>query len=289
MTAKVYTIASGKGGAGKTTTTVNLGTSLAGLGKKTIILDADIGMANLGLVLGLERSEVTLHEVLAGKADVKDAIYDGPNGLKVLPSGISLQGFQNADPERMIDVMGKLIESYDYMLIDAPAGISKDGVVPLAVADEVILVVNPEISSIADAMKTKVLAEMINSNVLGIVLNRVGTTTNELSSEKVENMLGCKILEAVPDDANIRNSSAFRVPVVVKYPDSSSSIAFKRLAASLAGVEMQTEATEVVGKDGFVDRLTNALFGAEEPVETEEVKVNKGFINRLINKLFGGA
>ena len=261
MTAKVYTIASGKGGAGKTTTTLNLGTSLAGLGKKTLILDADIGMANLGLLLGLEKSKVTLHEVLAGKADVKDAIYDGPNGVKVLPSGISLQGFQDADTEKMVDVMGDLVESYDYMIIDAPAGISKDGVVPLAVADDVILVVNPEISSIADAMKTKVLAEMINSNVLGMVLNRSGTTTTELSNEKVENLLDCKILEVVPDDANVRNASAFRVPVVIKYPDSPSSIAFKRLAASLAGIEMPDEIEEDEVKGGFVDRLARALFG----------------------------
>lgn len=261
MTAKVYTIASGKGGAGKTTTTVNLGTSLAGLGKKTLILDADIGMANLGLVLGLEKSEVTLHEVLAGTADVEDAIYDGPNGLKVLPSGISLQGFQNADPEKMIDVMGKLVEKYDYMLIDAPAGISKDGVVPLAIADDVILVVNPEMSSLADALKTKVLVEMIDSTVMGVVLNRVGTTTTELSKQKVESLLDARILETVPDDINVRNASAFRMPVVVKYPESPASISFKRLAASLAGVEMPVETEEVEKKEGFVDRLARALFG----------------------------
>ena len=141
---RAYTIASGKGGTGKTTVTVNLGTSLAQLGKETFILDADIGMANLGLVLGLESVPVTLHEVLAGKASVDDAIYEGPNGLKVVPSGISLQGFQNADPEKMKDVMRDLIGRSDFLLIDAPAGISKDGVVALAIADEVILVVNPE-------------------------------------------------------------------------------------------------------------------------------------------------
>lgn len=261
MTAKVYTIASGKGGAGKTTTTVNLGTCLAGLGKKTLILDADIGMANLGLVLGLEKSEVTLHEVLAGKADVKDAIYDGPNGLKVLPSGISLQGFQNSNPEMMTDVMGKLVENYDYMLIDAPAGISKDGVVPLAVADEVILVVNPEISSLADALKTKVLVEMIDSTVMGVVLNRVGTTATELSNQKVESLLDSKILQSVPEDPNVRNASAFRTPVVIKYPESSASIAFKRLAASLTGIEMPDEPDKSQVKEGFVDRLARALFG----------------------------
>jgi septum site-determining protein MinD len=78
---KVFTIASGKGGTGKTMTTANLGTALALLGKRTIILDADIGMANLGLVLGLEKSKITLHEVLAGKADISQAIYELPTGL----------------------------------------------------------------------------------------------------------------------------------------------------------------------------------------------------------------
>ncbi|MCL7411764.1 MAG: cell division ATPase MinD [Methanosarcinaceae archaeon] len=288
MTAKVYTIASGKGGVGKTTTTINLGTALAGLGKRTIVLDADIGMANLGLTLGLEKSEVTLHEVLAGKANVKDAIYDGPNGLKVLPSGISLQGFQNADPEKMVEVMGSLVENYDFMLIDAPAGISKDGVIPLAIADEVILVVNPEITSVADAMKTKVLTEMIDSNVLGVVINRGGTTTTELSNEKVAKLLDCNILEVVPDDVNIRNALAFRMPLVVKYPESPASIAFKRLAASLAGMEMPDEDEEVVDKDGFVNRLSLALFGSKVPDETEEVVVKKGFLDRLALALFGG-
>ena len=77
---KVYTIASGKGGTGKTTVSVNLGTMLAQLGKETFLMDADIGMANVGLLLGLQDAPVTLHEVLAGKANVNDAIYECPAG-----------------------------------------------------------------------------------------------------------------------------------------------------------------------------------------------------------------
>ena len=135
---RAYTIASGKGGTGKTTVTVNLGTALAQLGKETIIMDADIGMANLGLILGLEDVPVTLHEVLAGKASITEAIYEGPHGVKVVPSGLSLQGFQQANPEKMRDVMRDLVSRCDFLLIDAPAGISRDGVIPLAIADEVI-------------------------------------------------------------------------------------------------------------------------------------------------------
>ena len=81
---RVFTFASGKGGTGKTTMTINLGTSLAKFGKRTCIMDADIGMANLGLSIGLEDVPVTLHEVLAGKASIHDAIYEGPGGVQVV-------------------------------------------------------------------------------------------------------------------------------------------------------------------------------------------------------------
>jgi septum site-determining protein MinD len=239
---RAYTIASGKGGTGKTTVTVNLGTSLAQLGKETFILDADIGMANLGLVLGLE-----------------SAIYEGPNGLKVVPSGISLQGFQNADPEKMKDVMRDLIGRSDFLLIDAPAGISKDGVVALAIADEVILVVNPELSSMADALKTKILTEMVGGKVYGAILNRAGMENTELRRHSVEDVLGVRVIDMIPEDANVRRAAAYKTPVVIKYPTSGASRAFRRIAADLAGSEYKEEPVKV--QEGFVDRLARTLFG----------------------------
>ncbi|MDY6773992.1 MAG: AAA family ATPase, partial [Candidatus Nanohaloarchaea archaeon] len=103
--ARVYTIASGKGGTGKTTTTINLGTSLASLGKKTTVLDADLGMANLGLLLGLEEEPVTLHDVLSGDQRVKNAVYEGPEGLQVVPAGLTLEGFQKSDPAKLQEAL----------------------------------------------------------------------------------------------------------------------------------------------------------------------------------------
>src|SRR5690554_5885031 len=117
---RAYTIASGKGGTGKTTVTANLGAALAQHGRKTCIVDMDMGMANLALVLGLAETPVTLHEVLAGEASIRDAIYEGPYGLQIVPSGLSLRGFQNADPERLKDVMRDLTERCDFLLLDAP-------------------------------------------------------------------------------------------------------------------------------------------------------------------------
>ena len=257
---KVYTVASGKGGTGKTMTTVNLGTSLALLGRRTIALDADIGMANLGLVLGLEKSKITLHEVLAGKADISQAIYELPTGLKVVPSGISLQGFQNADPDRLQNVMGKLVAGAEFVLIDAPAGISKDGVIPLAIADEVLLVVNPELSSMADAVKTKVLTEMVGGTVGGIVLNRASAEKTELTSQKIGDIMGIRVLEVIPEDASVRRAAAFKTPVVVKYPDSPAAQAYKRLARKLSGAKKEEAPAEADKGEGFIDRLARSLF-----------------------------
>ncbi len=255
---RVFTFASGKGGTGKTTVTVNLGTSLAQFGKNTIIMDADIGMANLGLTIGLEDVPVTLHEVLAGKASINDAIYEGPAGVKVVPSGISLQGFQQANPERLKDVLADMVDRCDYLLIDAPAGISRDGVIPLAVADDVILVVNPELSSIVDALKTKILTEVVGGHVLGVIINRAGVEKPELVSQKMEKVLGVKVIGTIPEDPNIRRAASFKIPVVIKYPASGSSVAIKKIAASLSGITYDDKMVET--KDKFIERFAKVLF-----------------------------
>ncbi len=256
---KVYTIASGKGGTGKTTVSVNLGTMLAQLGKETYLMDADIGMANVGLSLGLQDAPVTLHEILAGKCTINDAVYEGPAGLKVIPSGISLQGFQQADQDKMRDVMGEIVKRCEFLLIDAPAGISKDGVVPLAVADEVILVVNPELASIVDALKIKILTEVVGGHVLGSIINRVDQEDSDILTKKMERVLGVNVLGIIPEDANVRRASSAKVPIVIKFPTSPASMAIKRIASDLAGVAYKEEA--VAGKrGGFLDRLSKALF-----------------------------
>nr|WP_321351685.1 cell division ATPase MinD [uncultured Methanoregula sp.] len=261
---KVYTIASGKGGTGKTMVSVNLGTMLAELGKKTYLMDADIGMANIGLLLGLQDAPMTLHEVLAGKGSIGEAIYEGPAGLKVIPSGISLQGFQQADPDRIRDVMTEIVKRCEFLLIDAPAGISRDGVIPLAIADEVILVVNPELSSIVDALKTKILTEVVGGHVRGIIVNRVDQEKTDLITRKMEKALGAKVIGIIPEDPNIRRASAAKTPIVIKYPDSPASKAIRKIASEMTGLNSVEEET-VTAKPGFIDRFTKALFRKKQP------------------------
>jgi septum site-determining protein MinD len=257
---KVYTIASGKGGTGKTTTSANLATCLAELGKETYVMDADMGMANLGLIMGLEDTPITLHEVLAGKAKVSEAVYEGPFGVKVVPSGISLKGFQNADPDRLRDVMRELIGVCEFLIIDAPAGISRDGVIPLAIADEVILIVNPELSSMVDALKTKILTELVGGSVKGVILTRATMENTEVSKQKMEEVLGVKVIGIIPEDQNVRRAAAYKAPIVVRYPDSGASKAYKRIAANLAGTPYVENQDKVSSRESFIDRMARSIF-----------------------------
>jgi len=264
---KVYTIASGKGGTGKTTIALNVGTALAMLGKKTLIMDCDVSMANLGLLVDFKHTK-TLHDVLAGDAEIDDAIYTGPGGVDIVPGGISIKGFQKSDPELLKRVMSDLLGKYDFVIIDAAAGLSKEVIVPLSLADEVILVVNPEIPSIVDALKTKVVAEMVGSKVGGAILNRVIGEKIELTRDKISELLEVPILETVPEDINVKKAAAAKMPLVLWSPEAPAARSFKRVAARLAGEPVPEDAE--ARRERFISKLVRAIFGdASEGGKTE--------------------
>ncbi|WP_340817745.1 cell division ATPase MinD [Methanolobus sp. WCC4] len=244
MTATIFTIVSGKGGVGTTTAAINLSAAIAGFAKKTLIIDADIGMPTIGLMLGLDTSKATLHDVLAGTADLKDAIYDGPNNMHVLPGSISLHSFLNADTDPISEIIDGLKDKYDFIVIDSPTGINKNSLFAISLADELIQVVNPDIASLAGAMKIKTISDNMGKQFRGIFLNRTGVTPNELSKERVETALGLKILGEIQEENNVKNSLAFKAPVVVKYPGSSASVGFNKEAAEIAGIKVPAAVNE---------------------------------------------
>jgi septum site-determining protein MinD len=241
MTATIFTIVSGKGGAGTSTAAINLGVALAGFAKKTLIIDADIGMPAIGLMLGLETSKASIHEVLAGSSELKSAIYDGPNNMHILPGSISLQGFVNANTDVIGDIVESVKEKYDYIILDSPTGINKNSLLAISLADEIIQLVNPDIVSLAGAMKIKAVSDNMGKQFRGVLLNRTGVTQNEISAERIETTLGLKILSTMPEEKNVKNSLAFKAPVVIKYPGSQIAISFNRLAAEIAGIKVSAE------------------------------------------------
>ncbi|RLG36922.1 MAG: septum site-determining protein MinD [Candidatus Alkanophagales archaeon] len=266
---RVYTIASGKGGTGKTTLALNIGTALAMLGNKTLVMDCDVSMANLELLVDFGGHRRTLHDVLAGDAEIDDAIYTGPGGVDIVPGGISIKGFQKANPEHLKHVMSDLLGKYDFVIIDAAAGLSKEVIVPLSLADEVILVVNPEIPSIVDALKTKAVAEMVGSRVENAILNKVVGEKIELTRDKISELLEVTIIETIPEDINVRKAAAMKIPLVLWNPEAPAARSFKRIAAKLAG-EYVPEEEELTKKESFINKLIKAVFGDE--MKKAEVK-----------------
>ncbi len=253
-------IGSGKGGVGKTALAANLGIALAQLGKDVTILDADIEMANLELHLGLEGMKNTLHNVLADEVDIKSSVYQGPGGVKVIPAGISLDGLRKADPDKLKDVLKVQIESTEILLIDAPAGLGKSVITALAAAQQVVIVVIPEVSSMSDALKTKIVAKKLGTNILGTVINRAGyDVKTDLTSQEVEAILELKVLGTIPDDVEMRRATTFGQPLLLRSPNSPAAMAIKRLATELIGEKYDTEAAG----EGMMKRFFGGVFGGK--------------------------
>jgi septum site-determining protein MinD len=231
------TVASGKGGVGKTVLTASLGAAIAGFGKDVTVLDADIEMANLELHFGLEGMKTTLYDVLHSDANIKDAVYKSPSGVKVVPSGISLYKVRKAELVKLKDILEELLESTDVLLIDTPPGIGSEVVAVLAAGQELLLVVTPEFTSMPGALKTKEVAKKLGVHVLGVVVNRAGYNESDLKVEEVESILGLKVLGVVPEDLEVRLSVVAGQPIVIRRPDSPAALAIKKLAAELIGVK----------------------------------------------------
>ncbi len=261
--ATAIAIASGKGGTGKTTIAANLAVALAKLGKKVAVLDADIAMANLELIMGLEGKPVTLNDVLAGKASIREAIYKGPEGVLVIPAGVSLEKFRRANPEKLEEVLKEINDLVDILIIDCPAGIGKETLIALSASDGVILVVNPEISSISDALKVIAIAKRLGTQILGAIVNRVSNESTELSVKAIQTILEVPVLGVVPEDPHVRKAAAFGTPLVIMYPDSPATQAIMKIAAKLIGEKYEAKIKEKK-KEGFISKLLKGLFGGRK-------------------------
>ena len=257
------TIASGKGGVGKTTVTANLGIALTRLGYHVCLVDADVAMANLSLLLGMHSSPITLHDVLLGEASVQDALYEGPEGVKFIPSGLSLENYRRVDTERLGSVVQSIAPMFDYVLLDAPAGIEKNVLSSLAAAEEVLLVTQPTSASIADVLKIKITTQRLGAKPIGVVLNFVLREKGEVSEDEVSKMLELPVLGIIPFDDEVRRSFMQEKvsPVVVRKPNAPASLAFAKAALRVAGKPVESVAQE---KAGLIQSLLNSfrsLFG----------------------------
>ena len=271
--ARIITIASGKGGVGKTTLTANLGIALSQMGKRVLLVDADIAMANLSLLLGMQSSPITLHDVLLGESAIDDAIYDGPAGSNFIPSGLSLESYRRVDSERLESVVRSVAEKYDFILLDAPAGIEKNVMAALAAADEILLLTVADSPSIADVLKIKLTAQRLGSNPIGVVLNLSTGEKGEIGSDDIMKMLELPVYGVIPFDPEVRRSFMQEKvqPVILRKPNSPASIAIRKIAAKIAGVKIESFYVQEKRK-GFLSRLAGLFKRGKKTPKAAEIK-----------------
>ena len=232
--ATVYAVASAKGGVGKTTTTAALATVLAESGADAVAIDADLGMANLADVIGVTPGEATVHDVLAGDADPTAAVHEGPSGLRVVPGATDLDAYAAADPAGLRGIV-EAFDGADYVFVDAGAGLSHDSSLPLAIADETLLVSTPERSALGDTEKTRQLTERLGGTVAGAAVTRVTDDADEV----VTALLDAPVLGRVPEDEAVARAAAANRPLLAVAPDAPATRAYRDLARALTGADVE--------------------------------------------------
>ena len=234
---EVIVITSGKGGVGKTTTTANIGTGLAQLGKKVILIDTDIGLRNLDVVMGLENRIVyNLVDVIEGNCRLKQAIIRDRKypELYLIPSA-QTKDKTAVNPEQMKKLTEELNEEFDYILLDCPAGIEQGFLNAIAGATRAIVVTTPEVSAIRDADRVIGLLESAQMEQIQLIINRIRIDMvrrgDMMSMEDVKEILAVELLGIVPDDEQIVISTNRGEPLIGT--DSPAGIAYSNICKRL--------------------------------------------------------
>jgi flagellar biosynthesis protein FlhG len=244
--ATVIAVASGKGGVGKTNVAVNLSVALARLGHRVGLVDADFGLGNVDVLLGLT-PERHIGQLLSGEASLEEVLVHGPAGMNILPASSGLRELTNFTPAQraiVADVFTRLRRMFDFLLIDTAAGISDTVIDTILLADRVTVVTSMEPAAIVDAYATvKVLTGIAPATEIGIVVNRVRSAEDASVAYKQLEMAslrflrrGLKLYGFVTDDVALREAVLIQRAVVDDAPQADASRCFRMLAARLAGL-----------------------------------------------------
>jgi len=256
--AKVFVITSGKGGVGKTTTTANLGAGLATRGKRTLLIDADIGLRNLDVVMGLENRIVyDLIDVIEGRCRMNQAFIKDKRceNLYLLPAA-QTRDKDAINPEQMKTLIDTLKVEFDYIIIDCPAGIEQGFKNAISGADQAFIVTTPEISAVRDADRIIGLLEANEIRNSKLIVNRIKINMvkegNMLDVPDIKDILAIDVIGVIPDDENIVISTNKGEPLVYK-GSSMAAQAYNNISQRVLGDEV--EFLNLTVDEGIFSRL----------------------------------
>ncbi len=246
-------VISGKGGVGKTTTAINLAGALNDYGKDVIVVDGNLTTPNIGIHLGNPILPITLNHVLQGRNHISEAIYESTGGMKVIPSSISLSDLKKTDPENLSRILRSLYGLTDIVVLDGSAGLGKEATMNIDAVDEILIVTNPELPAVTDALKTIRMAEELGKKILGVIVCRTKEDYGDLADKNIEALLDYKILATIPEDKSVREALNKKDLVISVSPKSKVSLAYRKLAAGLIGEDFSKQ------KKGFFKKIFEKL------------------------------
>ncbi|KOP67653.1 cobyrinic acid a,c-diamide synthase [Bacillus sp. FJAT-18019] len=263
-TAKIITVSSGKGGVGKSNFTLNFALTMQAMGKKVLVFDADIGMANIDVLMGVS-SQYSLYHLLRGEKKIEDVIQYGPNKLPFIAGGSGLadmMSLSEAEMDYFITEIERIASEMDYIIFDTGAGLSKENMKFIVSADQCLVVTTPEPTSITDAYALiKVVHGMDNQVPFSLVVNRAG---DEQEAREAANKiiltaqrfldLDIQLLGSIADDTHVVQAVKRQVPFTAAYPRCNASSDIRRIALRYMAVPTATESETPKGIKGFMSR-----------------------------------
>jgi septum site-determining protein MinD len=236
--ARVIGVFSGKGGVGKTTTTVNIGAAFSyDFGKNVTVIDTNTSSSCLSLHLGMHYAPLTINNVLRNEVKYDDAIEKHGSGMRVMPASIRLQD-SFVDLSALPNIIKEASKDSDIVLLDTAPSIGDETLWSLKACNEAIIVTNPDLPSVVEALKMIKLANEYNVKVLGLVVNKM-RKKHALSLDEISKICNIDIIATIPFDTRVDYSIEKNIPVVHLKPYSKSGQAFKKLASDLLGVTVE--------------------------------------------------
>ncbi|MBM9602990.1 MinD/ParA family protein [Desulfopila inferna] len=248
---QVFSITSGKGGVGKTAVVANTAVTLAKMGKSVLILDADLGLANVDVVFGLA-PQFNLNHFFSGEHELEDIMVEGPYGIKILPAGSGIQNFTRLDGHhkmRLLDGLDTMHEDFDFVLIDTEAGISENVTYFNTAAQEILVVTTPDPTAITDAYALmKLLSTQFHEKHFNLIVNQTQNDEEGLDVYRKITMVANRYLDisidylgSIPVDKLMIDSIRKQKVFVDMHPSSSIADAFSSLAARLCSEKTTTQ------------------------------------------------